>query len=294
MILDPNGDFRRNYNRRSFMFSHELAGNPLFDLSNLKELARRLAGDRDTYWSNGGVKVSNDWTEGTQNRLSLQDTIDGIEHNNSIVILKHTEQDPVYAPVLQKTLAAMIECAGEAMRDDVTIGEVLILVSSPNRITPYHMDAEVNFLLQIRGDKNFYVFDQNDRELVTDRELEAFYAVSANIANYRPEWQSKANSYDLRAGSGVHIPVTAPHWVQNSNNVSVALSVNYELKSTERLLKLHRFNHKLRKLGVVPTPPRRSAWRDEIKLAAASGIGAVRSLTRREPARGYEVWKPQP
>jgi hypothetical protein len=293
MIDDPNGDFRRNYNRANFMFAHQLAGHPLFELPSLVELSHRLAGDRDTYWSNGGVKVTNDWTEGTVGRLSLQETIRGIEHNNSIVILKHTEQDPVYAPVLQATLARMLELSGERMRSDVTIGEVLILVSSPGRITPYHMDAEVNFLLQIRGDKTFYVFDHTDRDLVTHQELENFYAVSANNAVYRPEWQQRASAYDLKAGYGVHIPVTAPHWVQNSNNVSVALSVNYELKSTERLQRLHRFNRKLRRFGVTPTPPLVSPWRDGIKLAAAGGVEALRSVAKPAPAQPYGVWKPQ-
>ena len=42
------------------------------------------------------------------------------------------------------------------MRTDVTIGEVLILVSSPGRITPYHMDSETNFLLQVTGSKPGY------------------------------------------------------------------------------------------------------------------------------------------
>ncbi len=89
----------------------------------------------------------------------LQDTITHIEHNDSIVILKHTEQDPVFAPLLQSVLATIVELAGERMRSDATIGEVLILVSSPGRITPYHMDSETNFLLQITGDKWFHIFD---------------------------------------------------------------------------------------------------------------------------------------
>jgi len=40
-LLDPTGAFRANYNRRSFMFAHGLSDNPLFDLDNLLELARR-------------------------------------------------------------------------------------------------------------------------------------------------------------------------------------------------------------------------------------------------------------
>ena len=292
-VADPDGEFLRNYNRANFMFRHELAGHPLFELPSLVELARRMPDRTEHYWSNGPVRVANDWSAGTAERQSLEDTIAGIETNNSIVILKHTEQDPVYASVLQNVLATIIDLSGERMRADVTIGEVLILVSSPGRITPYHMDSEVNFLLQITGDKWFHIFDHTDRSLVTEEELEAFFAVSKNNAVYRLERQDDCNRYDLRAGAGVHLPVTAPHWVQNRDNVSVALSVNYELRSTDRLQKVHRFNRRLRKLGLKPTAPTHSRWRDGAKLAAEDCVAALRRVAgRREPASSYAVWSP--
>jgi hypothetical protein len=292
-VADPAGQFEANYNRRNFMFAHELARHPLFELPSLVELSRRMPDHRDTYWSNGNVAVDNTWDVGTAGRYSLQDTIANIEHNNSIVILKHTEQDPVFAPVLHNVLESMIDLSGERMRTDVTIGEVLILVSSPGRVTPYHMDAEVNFLWQIRGEKTFYIFNQNDRSLVTDFELENFYAVSANHAVYRPERLADATAYELRAGFGLHLPVTAPHWVQNKDNVSVALSVNYELRSVGRLVELHRFNRKLRRLGINPSPPCTSKWRDDLKVAAGKGLRAVRSLGRRDASTSpYPVWTP--
>jgi len=68
-----------------------------------------------------------------------------------------------------------------------------------------------------------------------------------------------ANAYDLRAGFGIHVPVNAPHWVQNHDNVSVALSVTYELRSVDRLTELHRINRRLRSLGLSPSPPGTSA-----------------------------------
>jgi hypothetical protein len=292
VIDDPEGLFSRNYNRVNFMFPHKLAGDPLWELDNLLALSRRMPDHRDTYWSNGKVAVGNSWEAGQKDRLSLDETLANIEHNNSIVILKHTEQDPEYGPVLQQVLGRIVELAGEQMRCDVTVGEVLILVSSPNRVTPYHMDGETNFLLQVRGDKLFYVFDHNDRGLVTDLELERFYSVSQALANYRPERQADAREYDLRAGYGVHVPVNAPHWVQNADNVSVALSVTYELRSVDRLRDLHRINRRLRSIGLRPSAPSAAPWRDQIKLAA---YRAARSL-RRAPAvsRPYPIWTPPP
>lgn len=290
VILDPEGAFRRNYNRVNFMFPHELAGSPMWELPNLIALSRRMPDHRDTYWSNGPIAVENNWEYKQNEKLSLDETIVNIERNNSMVMLKHTEQDPVYGPELKKVLARIVELAGEQMRADVTVGEVLILISSPNRITPYHMDGETNFLLQMAGDKKFYVFDHTDRTLVTDLELEKFYAVSMVLATYRPERQVEATAYDLRAGYGVHVPVNAPHWVQNNDNVSVALSFTYELRSVDRLQELHRINRRLRSLGLSPAPPGRSPWRDELKLAT---YRAARSLKKPpQVVRPYPVWTP--
>ena len=292
VILDPQGEFRRNYNRVNFMFAHELAGSPLWELPNLIALSRRMPDHRDTYWSNGKIAVENSWEYKQNEKLSLDDTIVNIERNSSLVVLKHTEQDPVYGPQLQRVLARIVELAGEQMRADVTVGEVLILISSPNRVTPYHMDGETNFLLQVAGDKQFYVFDHTDRTLVTERELENFYSVSMALATYRPERQADARAYDLRAGFGIHVPVNAPHWVQNDDNVSVALSVNYELRSVDRLQELHRINRRLRVLGLSPTPPGRSDWRDAVKLAA---YRAARSLKKPpQVVRPYPIWTPPP
>src|SRR5579864_1523151 len=100
LLADPEGSLQRNYNRRTFMFPHGLAGHPLFELDSLIGLARRMPDHRDTYWSNGKVAVTHGWDAGTTGRRSLEDTIANIATNDSIVILKHTEQDPVHGPVL--------------------------------------------------------------------------------------------------------------------------------------------------------------------------------------------------
>ena len=293
LLADPDGVFAQNYNRKTFSFPHHLAGHPLFELDALIELSRRMPDHRDTYWSNGKVKVDNRWEEGTSGRASLQDTIANIATNDSIVILKHTEQDPVHGPVLREFLAQVVTLAGERMRCDVTIGETLILISSPNRLTPYHMDAETNFLVQVRGDKWFHVFDQDDRSIISDLEREQYFAGDMSSAVYNEERQKHAVTFDLHAGYGVHVPVGAPHWVQNKDNVSVAISVNYELRSVDRLKRLYRINHRLRRFGIVPRPPGESALIDGVKFSTGSALARLRSLTTPKRAeRENGVWSP--
>jgi hypothetical protein len=202
ILTDPDGQFARNYNRRHFQFPHGLKGHPLFELSSLVDLARRPF-HHEPFWSNGKV-----------------------------VVLKHVEQDPVYGPVLQDLLARVIELSGKQMRQDVLLGEAIILISSPNRVTSYHMDAECNFLLQVAGNKSLWVYDHTDPTLVSHEAREQYHMGNQNSIAYQESRQSEAGVYELHAGNGVHIPVFAPHWVRNHDNISVALSVNYELIST--------------------------------------------------------------
>lgn len=284
MLQDPTDLFAKNYNRSSFMFAHGLAGNPVFELSSLVALSRRLPSSPDfVYWSNGPVRIDDRWEAGSRAAQSLQETLENIRDNNSLVIMKHVEEDPVFAPILKPLLAQVIELAGADMREDVIVGEVLILVSSPKRLTAYHIDAEVNYLIQLTGDKIAHVFPPNDPEIVTDVELEQFHAGDFNSAAYRPASQDRATTYDLRAGYGIHIPTHAPHWVQNGDGISVALSVNYELRSVARQAKLLGINRWLRRRGLAPRRPGISVMGDQIKLSLAQAASVAKRLVRARP-----------
>ncbi|MDQ6870306.1 MAG: hypothetical protein M3178_19000 [Pseudomonadota bacterium] len=288
-LTDPDGQFQRNYNRHTFAFAHGLKNHPLFELPNLIELAKRPA-QRPAYWSNGTVEVTDSWAVNRAPRLTLIDTIANIGDNNSLVLLNMVTQDPVYGPVFQDFLARIVALSGEQMRRDVVTGEVTILISSPNRLTTYHMDEDCNFLFQVAGNKTLRVYDHTDRTLVSHEEREQFHRGNINSIVYQESRQCEAATYELHAGHGVHIPVFAPHWARNHDNISVALSVNYQLRQMLIQQRIYRVNSVLRKLGASPTAPGVSDWRDRLKLAAAKGVSAARGLVRRKPA--YRVWTP--
>jgi hypothetical protein len=286
---DPDGQFARNYNRRHFLFAHGLKDHPLFELPNLIELAKRPL-HVVAYWSNGKVNANDPWATNPDARLSLVDTIANIGDNNSLVILKQVARDPVYGPVLQDFLARVVELSGEQMRQDVAVGETSILISSPNRLTSYHMDDDCNFLMQAVGNKTLWVYDHTDSTLVSHEEREQYHGGNANSIVYQESRQSEATAYELHAGHGVHIPVFAPHWARNHDNISVALSVNYQLHPMLAEKRIYRVNSVLRKLGANPTPPGFSPSRDRLKLAAANGLYAAYRLLKRK--RAHPIWTP--
>jgi hypothetical protein len=291
-LEDADGKFERYWNRASFRFSHKLSGHPLFELDSLVELSRRMPKCADfAYWSNGTEGPGNHW--GARGKsLSLQDTIAGIADNNSLVLIKHAWQDEAYGPVLQSCLSEAVEFCGASMRHDVILGNVTILIASPNRVTPYHFDWNCNFRAQITGNKKVHVFNGTDRTLLTQVELERFCAGDINSAIYQPAREKDAVVYDLVPGDGVHIPYRAPHWEQNGGNISVALSMNYELRSETRNADLYRVEHWARRAGLHPPALERAgmAWQTAaLALAAARGLRKlVRPLDDGLPAR----WRP--
>ena len=132
------------------------------------------------------------------------------------------------------------------------------------RVTAFHMDRECGFLLQVRGSKEINLFNQGDREVVPESEVEAFWTKDNNAPVYRPHLQDRATIYRLAPGNGVHIPINAPHWIRNGDNVSVSVNINFIAPETERG-NIYRANYLLRQLGLNPTPPFRSPLLDRIK-----------------------------
>ncbi len=74
----------------------------------------------------------------------------------------------IAGPFFRDVLTTIMRLAGPEMAEDVLVGRANILIASPRRITAYHIDSDVNYLLQVAGDKSFAVFDHTDRTLITE------------------------------------------------------------------------------------------------------------------------------
>jgi hypothetical protein len=155
-------------------------------------------------------------------------------------------------------------------------------------VTSYHIDRECNFLLQIRGEKDLFVFDREDREVLPEEEIERFWSVDNNAAIYKRQLQSRAITYKLAPGMGAHIPVNCPHWLRNGDNISISLSVNFQFLDSMRA-NLYRANYMLRKFGLRPSAPGTSPALDRAKaLAMTVAIAARRSI--RAQASHERIW----
>lgn len=299
-LLPPNGEFAAKFNRTDFLFDHGLAHHPMFEPRALLGLANRIPKYRDfVYWQNGRVKVNDRWEANPGTRLSLEETILNIANNDSLVVLKHAEQDPVYGPVLQEILQRIFSFTSPGSQADIVLGESLIFLNSPRRVTAYHLDLESNFLLQVAGQKFVHVHDHADRSIVPHEELENHCGGDHNGAIFKPDRQKDAHHYCLTPGHGVHFPSTAPHWVENGDEMSISININFDLISVhQRMRRIYSLNRVMRRVGMRPSPPGTSTLRDAVKEKASVGVELLlamlrkRAVTADPAAAAYPVWRP--
>jgi hypothetical protein len=289
IITDPKAG-RDNFNRQSFEVSHHLSSHPLFQLPKLLELAERTAKSRpdDLYFDMGQIGTGQRWDQIPEARFSAIEAMQQLESSDAWFLFRHTQRDPEYKELFDRGLKEIKEIAGDGIDAQIRQEDILIFVTSPKRVTPYHIDRECNFLLQIRGTKTIHVFDRDDRDVLPAEEIERFWAVDNNAPVFRPEYQDRAASYKMMPGNGVHIPVNFPHWVQNDDNISVSLSVNFQFLDSMRA-NVYRTNYYLRKLGLKPPHPGLHSTRDAAKSFAMSCALAARRIIRRGH-RGDRIW----
>src|SRR5882724_8054767 len=194
---------RENFDKRSFEVTHWLSTHPLLQLPKLLELAERTVQERpeDLYYDMGEVRPGQRWDEIPQARFSAVDAMRQLETSGAWFIFRHTQRDPAYRKLFEDGLREIRELAGDNAEVQTRQEDIIIFVTSPNRVTPYHMDRECNFLLQISGSKMLHVFDREDRDILPEAEVERFWAVDNNAPVYRPQFQNRATSYHMTAGT---------------------------------------------------------------------------------------------
>lgn len=259
-------EFAANFSRRPFLIGHHLCTHPFFTLPNLLELAQRLPAKNIEY-NAGNLPMSLEAHQTPHTGLSMEETIRRIEECQSWMVLKYVETDPAYRDLLHQCLAE-VKPYSEPIAPGMMQAQAFIFITSPNAVTPYHMDPEHNFLLQVRGSKSIKQFDGSDRSVVSELELERFYDGAHRNLTYQEKYLQKSWSFDLPAEAGLHFPVNFPHWVKNGPGVSISFSITFSTPDLERRAMVYNVNSLLRRRGLNPTPVGQAPWKDSLKFQA--------------------------
>jgi hypothetical protein len=285
LVQLDRGEARSKFPFRPFLVRHRLTAHPLFALPRLMDLVRSLP-EENVEYNAGDLPISIDPAVTPRSGLSIEETLRRIEDCGSWMVLKFVERDPAYRELLDRCVDEVLEQAGSPL-SGVGQRAAFIFVSSPRAVTPYHIDPEHNFLLQIRGSKTMNVFPESDRSLISEQELEGFYSGAHRNLVFHERYQDKAEAFHLEPGDGVHVPITAPHWVQNGDQVSVSWSFTFRSDFSARRESVYKVNHRLRGLRVTPAPVGAHPSIDAAKvLAFRSALGIKRAMSwRRAPKR---------
>ena len=267
---------------------HDLHLHPLMQLPALLALAKELQ-------PNGGCRfldpsASDDstflHTDHSHAGLGIDEVLRRIELPGSWVALYNIENVPRYRELLEGVLSS-VRAQVEREQPGIFLVTGFIFISAPPSITPFHIDRENNFWLQIRGRKVLTIWDRQDPSVVPTAAVEEFI-VHRDLSGARltETVRRKGREIDVGPGDGVYFPSTTPHmtrsgreWTRPGDGVAISIGVNFYTATTRQHALVHQFNRVLRRAGVKPLPPGLRPWRDQLK--APFGRLALAVLKRR-------------
>jgi hypothetical protein len=269
--------FARSYRaHESIAVEHAFAGHPLLTLEAIADLADWLprdsvicdTADQPLLVPEGGPPRGSEPRPG--------DVIRHLDDRRSWLTLLNVEQQPAYRELMDACLD-QVAAVVERRRGDMRRRAAFIFVSSPLSVTPAHFDLEHSLLLQISGHKELNV-GRFATTAVEQRERERYWEGSHGRVQEMPHADA---TYDMVAGRGVYLPPTRPHWVHNSNAVTLSMTLTFFSADSERDQFVEAFNARLRRHGLHPRPPGRAPTVDGAKATAMRLWGLRRRLTGR-------------
>lgn len=263
--------------RHEFAVRHALTDHPLLSLEAIAELADAMPSRAvERHEAKQPLVVP----RGSPDLSGLpSDTVRTIETNGRWMVLWNIEQVFSYGRLLDDILDE-VKPFVPAREGGMGRREAFLFLSAPNAVTPVHFDPEHNFLLQIRGEKEFNVGRFPNREWER-REIDRYHdGGHRNLTEVPPH----TSRFLMRPGDGTYVDPWAPHWVYNGPAVSISLSITFRTWHSERIELVHFLNARLRRLGLSPRPAGESALLDRAKATFTSFATWVRRGFR--PQRG--------
>jgi hypothetical protein len=283
MLTDSLEDrtlFAENFDHTPFQFRHLLHRHPVFQLNALLAAAERLsAAKHNKSHYESGEPDANAWFGARPEGTTLVQALATIQSGKNWVILKRIHEDAVYRAVLLEIIPELSKLSGIDVARVYYDPTMTIFVTSPGRITPYHMDGETNFLAQIHGEKLAYIYDGNNPSVLSQQDMEKYWTGSLPKIDYPKTLPHGHFQYTLAPGNGVFNPACFPHWLQNGDNISVSVSINFKRRHNSTI-GAHRMNRYLRKLGLNPKAPGQSLSLDHAKEATFGRLYSAAETTR--------------
>lgn len=255
---------------------HDYADHPLLQIQRLESLAGKLYETEQCRFVNPGMDLKSDfWHESKPtNGQDLSEFFERISEPESWIALYNVETDPEYKALVESIVQSRKDLI-EPEQGSILEAQGFIFISAPPSVTPFHIDRENNFWLQIRGTKEMTVFDHTDTEVVSATAIEDFISNGTlKEVALTDSAADKGRRFITKAGDGVYFPSTSPHmtrtttdWVTDTDNISISIGVVFYTEKTRMTAQIYQCNRLLRKFGLKPTPPGSNSLLDSVKAS---------------------------
>ncbi len=282
--FDP-GQMAASYNRLPFLVEHRLQEHPLFELDALFALCRRLP-KRYVVHRHGPTAIDADFDASfhvDRKGMTLEDAIEHFEERQAYIYIANPEKDPAYRPVI-KGLLAELAAQTDALDPWMTWYSTYVFLSARQSVTPFHADREMNFLLQVRGQKTVQLWDPADETVLDEARKEHMFSHAADARPpYHPSFEAKAMHFELRPGLGVHHPFIAPHLVHTGPELSISFALSFRTRQSDIWSDAYRFNRHLRRYGWRPATVGSAPRIDKAKARLIRMAQRTANTVQREP-----------
>ena len=280
-LMADEAAFETLFPRKPFRIEHKLVGDPRLTLPAILDLVKQMPRDRIEY-NSGKAEVSQDPTTTPLVDLDPEAVVRQIETAGAWMVLKRIEIVPAYRELLETALQSVATAQGHASLDAAGFTDVqgFLFVSSPGSTTPFHLDSEDNFFVQVHGDKQFAVFDNTDHSIAGEDQIEHAITKHRNL-KYDERFLARGVVNELKPGEGVFVPYIWPHWVKTKDTYSISVAITWKTAEVKRRNDLYVANSMLRDRGFPQKAPGANPALDAAKLGVFRVAAAIAAPLRK-------------
>ena len=268
---------------------HNYHHHPLFSLSSLESLAEYLLPLQKCRFAKEALQLDSAfYHEGkSPDNQSIAQVFAQMDQPGSWLALYDVQHHPAYAELLEGIVQSLSPLFSAQQGKLYEVAGFVFLSSAP-AFTPFHIDRENNFWLQLHGQKKLSVFDHQDRSVVSQQAVEDFIVYrSLDDVKLDGSNRAKAVSFDVAPGQGVYFPSTTPHmtetndsWVTQDNGISVSIGVVFYTDWTQHIARLCQYNCIARKLRLPLSDLQGVGVADLLRARAGQALAYTRQRFR--------------
>lgn len=277
-------------------FRHNFNEHPLMQIDRLAKLAESLAPNGQCRFITPGFTQATpfDHKGESPDGRTVTEIFRTIEEPGSWVALYDVQTDPEYREFLHQVMASVNDVVSR--EEQVYDVRGFAFISAPPSVTPFHIDRENNFWLNIKGRKTMSVWDHTDHSIVKAEDVEDFIVFkSLERVRLKEEMRARSIDFDFGPGDGVYFPATTPHmtksdihWVKPGDGVAISIGIVFYSDVTRRNAYIYTAHRLLRRLGITPREPGVSKFGDAVKYRLGQlTVTALKHLRNFTPPSGF-------